>query len=302
MDSTCATRSASACAYCGAATSRGKYCSERCKNRTAWERRKKAPCSICGAATGWPASDPRSEGARCRECTKSPCGTTAAYGRGCRCTECRAANTEAMREYVALRKAAGRPVTAPEYSKVCEFCASEFITIHTRARFCSLQCAARLNAGWSTSKALVPYVAPPAPRRRPTPNLNTAPRFWGVLVAGPCRWCGVHFIGVGSQARYCSKRCARSKSQTARGLTFKVSPRFRREIYERDNWTCQLCGEPVDRGAHYLDDWAPSLDHIEPQSQALIPDHSAENLRCAHRWCNAIRGDGTYHADLFAVA
>jgi hypothetical protein len=46
-----------------------------------------------------------------------------------------------------------------------------------------------------------------------------------------------------------------------------------------------------------LDDWAPSLDHIEPQSWALIPDHSPANLRLAHRWCNSVRGDLSHYTD-----
>lgn len=62
-------------------------------------------------------------------------------------------------------------------------------------------------------------------------------------------------------------------------------------IYERDNWTCQICGEDIDRERHWNDDMAPSLDHIIPRSHMLIPDHSQGNLRTAHRRCNAVRGD-----------
>ncbi len=28
----------------------------------------------------------------------------------------------------------------------------------------------------------------------------------------------------------------------------------------------------------------------------VVPDHSPENLRLAHRWCNAVRGDETYYS------
>ena len=299
MDSTCATRSASTCAYCSAATSRGKYCSERCKNRTAWERRKKAPCSICGAATGWAASDPRSEGARCRECTKSPCGTTAAYGRGCRCTECRAASAEAMREYVARLREAGMPSSAqkarPRRSAGvhCVRCGVELQTLR-RLRACK-ECSQHVRNARNAAQAR---------RKRAERALAQAAKGTSggfVWMQGHCPRCGDYFIRRASSTPYCSGRCSR-KARDERWYKKWISARDRRAIYERDNWTCQLCFEPVDRTAHYLDDWAPSLDHIEPRSQALIPDHSAENLRCAHRWCNAVRGDGTYHADLFAVA
>ncbi|WP_208012580.1 HNH endonuclease [Cellulomonas shaoxiangyii] len=62
-------------------------------------------------------------------------------------------------------------------------------------------------------------------------------------------------------------------------------------IYERDGWTCQICGDPVDLLAdRQRDDAAPSLDHIIPRSLQAEPDHSDSNLRLAHRGCNARRG------------
>ncbi|MFC7330808.1 MULTISPECIES: HNH endonuclease [Nocardiopsidaceae] len=66
-------------------------------------------------------------------------------------------------------------------------------------------------------------------------------------------------------------------------------------IYERDGWICQLCSEPVDPDLPYLDNWAASLDHIVCQAWTDEPDHSPENLRLAHRWCNSVRGDETYY-------
>lgn len=70
-----------------------------------------------------------------------------------------------------------------------------------------------------------------------------------------------------------------------------IAPKIRHQLYERDNWTCQLCQEPIDREAHWNDNYAPSLDHIVPQSHMLIPDHTPSNLRTAHRVCNSRRGD-----------
>lgn len=74
-------------------------------------------------------------------------------------------------------------------------------------------------------------------------------------------------------------------------------------IYERDGWTCQLCMEPVDPALPPGDVWSATLDHIVPQSHMLIPDHSDDNLRLAHLWCNSVRGDETYYtaADLAAA-
>ena len=76
--------------------------------------------------------------------------------------------------------------------------------------------------------------------------------------------------------------------------SFYVAPKTRLEIYERDAWVCQLCFYPVDRTAHYQSAWAASLDHIVPRSLASAPDHSPAALRTAHRFCNALRGNGRH--------
>jgi len=109
------------------------------------------------------------------------------------------------------------------------------------------------------------------------------------FVAGDCRECGEAFVRprgpFGRPSGFCSRRC----SDTAKHAF--VTTRVRREIYERDGYVCQLCGEPTDPEAHYLSDRFPSLDHIRCQSWDDEPDHSPENLRTAHRICNSIRGD-----------
>jgi 5-methylcytosine-specific restriction endonuclease McrA len=70
-----------------------------------------------------------------------------------------------------------------------------------------------------------------------------------------------------------------------------ISRERRIAIYVRDSWTCQVCLEPVLREHVQGDDRSPSLDHIEPQSHTLIPDHSDRNLRTACLLCNNVRND-----------
>lgn len=159
------------CAVCATPTT-AKYCSRRCTDMN-----KRVPCAGCGdpiylGSTSRPAGE-----ARCRSCRLHPCGTIAAYKRGCRCADCRRANVVAHNDYF-------------------------------------------------------------GPRRH--------------------NW---------------------------------ITPKARLAIYERDNWTCQLCGEPVDLHVRHLDPTAPSIDHIEPQSLALVPNHDPSNLRTAHRSCNSKRGN-----------
>lgn len=91
--------------------------------------------------------------------------------------------------------------------------------------------------------------------------------------------------------------CRRANAEAHRGhlppgwRSLWISPADRLAIYERDGWICQLCLEPVDPEARPLSARYPSLDHIEPQSMALIPDHRPSNLRTAHCGCNAARGN-----------
>jgi 5-methylcytosine-specific restriction endonuclease McrA len=76
----------------------------------------------------------------------------------------------------------------------------------------------------------------------------------------------------------------------------RVTPTERREIYERDGWTCQVCLEPVDpRLIRSRSHWRPSLDHIIPKS--LGGPDASENLRLAHWWCNSALSDGRAYTE-----
>ncbi|MCX9012191.1 MAG: HNH endonuclease signature motif containing protein [Candidatus Methanoperedens sp.] len=62
-------------------------------------------------------------------------------------------------------------------------------------------------------------------------------------------------------------------------------PEKRREMFERDKWICQYCGEKV----------APenvTLDHFIPQSKG--GKHSKENLKTCCFICNSIKSGKTY--------
>jgi len=169
---------------------------------------------------------------------------------------------------------------------------------------CSNECRTALYieaTGGYSGKALIGPVQ--ARRVKPYPTwdrqLPTANR---AFVNGQCVWCGDCFTaevwGRSTPPLCCSAVCAKRRQWANKGQTSNwIVPRRRYEIYERDNWTCQLCGDPVDKTLHYSHDWAASLDHIVPRSRQLVPDHSSTNLRLAHRWCNAVLGDGTYYTE-----
>ena len=111
------------------------------------------------------------------------------------------------------------------------------------------------------------------------------------FIQGACVVCGDQFLSAGIQSRYCSRDCR----MVARPRSKWISGSNRIAIYLRDDWTCQICRERVDRHADPLSDWYPSLDHIVPRSHGGTDD--ADNLRTAHRWCNSVRGDLTYYTD-----
>ena len=234
-----------------------------------------------------------------------PHGTTSGYGRHkCRCEACTTAHRERMRVYYAKRKAEGRRLGAgrPRYKNfkgACQHCGVEFRSESEQA-FCSHRCHMRDRHGWSTCTDLVHVGPVPEATAPPTPvTVVTLPKWWGVITSGPCGWCGETFTAMSGAARYCSRRCTQRAAKFRSGERFMVEPRLRYAIYQRDDWTCQLCFEAVDRDADPWSDWYPSLDHIVPQSRGGSDEW--DNLRLTHRWCNAIRGDGRWHSDFFKV-
>ena len=73
----------------------------------------------------------------------------------------------------------------------------------------------------------------------------------------------------------------------ARGSDW-LHPKLRLELYERDDWTCHICSEPVDRSGDPNGNRAPSLDHLVPRSLGGTDDPS--NLKTACRSCNSRKG------------
>ena len=79
---------------------------------------------------------------------------------------------------------------------------------------------------------------------------------------------------------------ARKKTELYGGV-FTVVNRF--ELFNRDGWVCQLCGEPVDPELKRPNVMAPTIDHIAPLS--LGGDHTMENCQLAHLSCNSSKGN-----------
>lgn len=66
-------------------------------------------------------------------------------------------------------------------------------------------------------------------------------------------------------------------------------PVDRSMVFERDNWTCHICGKPIPWGTAPGTPLSPTVDHVWPMAHG--GPHSYENVRAAHMLCNSIKGD-----------
>lgn len=173
----------------------------------------------------------------------------------------------------------------------------------SRRPVCSYACRTELQWGASRArKALILAPSGACSIERTRPESAPTRRQTRIFVSGECTDCGNYFTRVmplgGSLPYTCSSDCAsritRRRWRELHGR-FAVSSKVRRAIYNRDDWTCQICHEPTSREYSPNDEWSPTLDHIIPRSRGGSDDES--NLRTAHAWCNSVRGDETYYTD-----
>ncbi len=83
--------------------------------------------------------------------------------------------------------------------------------------------------------------------------------------------------------RYARKQAADIRRRHQLKST-QVEPIISKDIFERDNWICHLCGNPVDPTLEWPDPMSPSLDHIVPLANG--GSHTEDNVACSHLRCN----------------
>lgn len=117
---------------------------------------------------------------------------------------------------------------------------------------------------------------------------------------GECEYCGTStsWIGTQKRRRTCDSEVCKSRYALDRGHMRRVKIRdtaiefvSRVEIFERDEWTCQLCLRPIDRSAVWPDKGSPVIDHVLPISKGGA--HVKENIQTAHAHCNAVKSNRT---------
>lgn len=112
--------------------------------------------------------------------------------------------------------------------------------------------------------------------------------------AGFCAECGESFVVIaGKGDRYCSPACNERAvhrwSRQRRRRKLRGGDRIHpRKVFERDGWTCRLCGKPVDREAVSPDPLSPTVDHILPVALGGLDVYT--NVQCAHFSCNVRKG------------
>jgi len=102
-----------------------------------------------------------------------------------------------------------------------------------------------------------------------------------------CEWCGRPFKTRISKARACPYH-AKKLAKWERKLRLRAVvhiPYSRWEIFQRDHFTCHICGNPIDMNAVAPTPYSPSLDHVIPI------DHGGAdadyNVKAAHFICNS---------------
>lgn len=116
-----------------------------------------------------------------------------------------------------------------------------------------------------------------------------------------CGWCESIFDPhENTRVRMCSELCrkaarryaTRSASRRRKERLAEVESEVftREEIFDRDEWICQLCRLPVLPEVRSPAPGTASLDHIVPVARG--GPHTRANVQLAHLQCNAMKNVG----------
>lgn len=112
------------------------------------------------------------------------------------------------------------------------------------------------------------------------------------FVGGFCLECGESFIACQDRGdRFCSVLCGKRygrRQRRARKIAAFVEPVYRRRVFERDGWRCQLCKRLVSKTASVPHPRAATIDHIVPLAEG--GEHAMANVHTAHFMCNSQKG------------
>ena len=183
------------------------------------------------------------------------------------------------------------------YLITCAWCGAE----HMSARKTGYACSAAHRAWVDSYRANGPAVST-VPVRHPAraaEYVNPLRKHWPAcrVYFRACVVCGSLFAtqnvsmtcgdACADVKRADDKREAKHRRRAMERAAF-VAPVVRRHVYARDNYTCQLCGEPLDMSATVPHPLAPTIDHIVALANGGT--HEPANVQSAHYRCNAVKG------------
>lgn len=175
--------------------------------------------------------------------------------------------------------------------RTCIVCDSTWMTQRKDAKYCTLACrdaAPKPKRTWTRQQK--------ARRRATAASRGTRGTRW---ISGPCHRCGSQFAAKASRSlpRWCSQQCADLDKHDKRKAMIRkafVEDVRRYVVFERDNWTCHICKEPIDAGIAWPDPNSATVDHVFPLARG--GEHSMANVRAAHFRCNLIKSDSVIKA------
>lgn len=197
----------------------------------------------------------------------------------------------------------------------CAHCGKPFAYVPKhRVKFCSLGCASRhswlsrfrrvklCRIRWAECRCGATYVARPGYTHcRPLMSRNghtyhsTYRRASHTIVCADCGRSETAKQGVRIYCRQCSEvrrkesDRAQKDRRRARKRRLTVETVYRKRVFERDGWLCQLCRRPLRRDVAVPHPLAPTLDHIIPLARG--GEHSYRNVQAAHFICNSRKSD-----------
>lgn len=217
------------------------------------------------------------------------------------------------------------------FKKECKGCGSEFSSAHSNKKFCADKCRnayhyrSRINKGDLTcricggnmtkhsSSAPQGEAAHKECRTKDRPGLTDCPicgiafmpkpsrNTWTRSCSKPCAMRlaireGKHNLQDGKQVGRDPEKLRISYEKSTRRRRAKIAgvpsePYTREEIAERDNWTCWLCFEPIDKTLEWPHRLSASVDHMKPLARGGSDLKS--NVRISHLTCNVSKGDKT---------
>lgn len=260
----------------------------------------------------------------------APCKRVTVLCKGCGiefgCSHKRKWCSPACRDEYAPKKRVRRTISAALSTRECCECGA-VIERPSATKYCSRACnsrawerrhAAKIKAqraprlcacGLTISADRLKWCSKACRDKHRSRTRPRVPSSWRVSQSPRrCKECATEFVppftGGGRPPACCSDECRRKRKRLVICKARRVSKARRRavergcdaerfdpfEIFERDNWRCQLCGcdTPSKLRGTYEDN-APELDHIIPIARG--GHHTRANTQCACRVCNLLKSD-----------